>query len=84
MLAPVIGGPSVKPYQPEGVWESVAMFVSNTRFYQVDKGDKLYVAVFIPSGSASAPPASMDIFNGPTRETCTVRRERTDTPCKLW
>src|SRR4029078_7884732 len=42
LLAPVIGGPSVKPYQPEGVWESVAMFVSNTRFYQVDKGDKLY------------------------------------------
>ena len=37
-----LGGPSVKPYQPEGVWEAVAMPESNTHFYQPDHGDRLY------------------------------------------
>ena len=41
ILVEKIGGPSVKPYQPEGVWEAVAMLDSNTRFYKADTGDKL-------------------------------------------
>jgi mono/diheme cytochrome c family protein len=80
MLSPQIGGPSVKPYQPEGVWEAVAMIGSNTRFYQEDKGDGLYRRSLYTFWKRSAPPASMEIFNAPTREYCTVRRERTDTP----
>ncbi len=80
LLSPQIGGPSVKPYQPEGVWEAVAMVGSNTRFYKQDQGDGLYRRSMYWFWKRSAPPASMDIFNAPTRENCTVRRERTDTP----
>ncbi len=80
LLAPAIGGPSVKPYQPDGLWETVAMQGSNTRYYKQDTGEKLYRRSLYTFWKRSAPPASMDIFNAPTRESCTVRRERTDTP----
>jgi len=80
LLVPVVGGPSVKPYQPDGIWEAVAMEGSNTRFYKRDAGDKLYRRSLYTFWKRSAPPASMDIFGAPTRESCTVRRERTDTP----
>ncbi len=80
LLVPKIGGPSVKPYQPDGVWEAVAMIGSNTRDYQRDSGESLYRRSLYTFWKRSAPPASMDIFNAPSRETCTVRRERTDTP----
>ncbi len=80
LLNRTIGGPSVKPYQPAGVWETVAMDDSNTRFYKRDGGDKLYRRSMYTFWKRSAPPASMDIFNAPTREACTVRRERTNTP----
>jgi hypothetical protein len=80
LLVEKIGGPSVKPYQPDGVWEAVAMIGSDTRDYRRDKGDKLYRRSLYTFWKRSAPPASMDVFNAPTRETCTVRRERTDTP----
>ncbi|MBS0201844.1 MAG: DUF1553 domain-containing protein [Planctomycetes bacterium] len=80
LLVPKIGGPSVKPYQPEGVWEAVAMIGSNTRDYRRDTGDNLYRRSMYTFIKRSAPPASMEIFNAPARETCTVRRERTDTP----
>jgi hypothetical protein len=80
LLSPQIGGPSVKPYQPEGVWEAVAMLGSNTRFYKHDEGDGIYRRSVYTFWKRSAPPAAMDIFNAPTREQCTVRRERTDTP----
>jgi hypothetical protein len=75
-----IGGPSVKPYQPEGVWEAVAMKESDTRSYKQDAGDGLYRRSMYTLWKRSAPPASMEIFNAPSRETCTVRRERTNTP----
>ncbi len=80
ILVEEIGGPSVKPYQPEGVWESVAMLGSNTRFYKQDTGDKLYRRSLYTFWKRAAPPASMQIFNAPTREHATVRRERTNTP----
>ena len=74
------GGPSVKPYQPPGVWEAVAMIGSNTRDYREDQGENIYRRSLYTFWKRSAPPASMDIFNAPSRETCTVRRERTNTP----
>ena len=80
LLVPKIGGPSVKPYQPEGVWEAVAIIGSNTRDYKQDHGESLYRRSLYTFWKRSAPPASLDIFNAPSRESCTVRRERTDTP----
>lgn len=75
-----IGGPSVKPYQPDGVWEAVAMPESNTRKYTRDSGDALYRRSLYTFWKRAAPPAMMDVFNAPSRETCSVRRERTNTP----
>ena len=66
LLADKLGGPSVRPYQPDGVWEAVAMPGSNTRDYVPDSGDSSTAAASTPSGSGAAPPASMDIFNAPT------------------
>jgi len=80
LLVPKIGGPSVKPYQPDGVWEAVAMPESDTRFYRQDHGENLYRRSLYTFWKRAAPPAAMDILNAPSRETCTVRRERTDTP----
>jgi len=79
-LVPKLGGPSVKPYQPVGVWEAVAMIGSNTRDYKADTGENLYRRSMYTFWKRSAPPASMEIFNAPNRETCAVRRERTNTP----
>ncbi|MDX1969902.1 MAG: DUF1553 domain-containing protein, partial [Planctomycetaceae bacterium] len=80
ILTPKIGGPSVKPYQPDGVWEAVAMIGSNTRDYRRETGENLYRRSLYTFWKRSAPPASMDILNAPAREVCTVRRERTNTP----
>ena len=80
LLSERIGGASAKPYQPEGVWEAVAMIGSNTRDYKQDTGDNLYRRSLYTFWKRSAPPASMEIFNAPSREVCTVRRERTNTP----
>jgi hypothetical protein len=80
LLVRTIGGPSVRPYQPPGVWEAVAMIGSNTRDYKQDHGESLYRRSLYTFWKRAAPPASMEIFNAPSRETCTVRRERTDTP----
>jgi hypothetical protein len=80
LLDTAVGGPSVKPYQPDGVWEAVAMNGSNTKFYKQDAGVGLYRRSLYTFWKRSAPPASMELFNAPTRENCTVRRERTNTP----
>jgi hypothetical protein len=80
LLTTKIGGPSVHPYQPPGVWEAVAMPNSNTRDYKPDTGENLYRRSMYTFWKRAAPPASMDVFNAPTRETCVTRRERTDTP----
>src|SRR5262249_21005521 len=80
LLVRKIGGPSVKPYQPPGVWETVAMKESDTKAYQRDNGENLYRRSMYTFWKRSAPPASMEIFNAPSRENCCVRRERTNTP----
>ena len=80
LLSPKIGGPSVKPYQPPGVWEAVAMIGSNTRDYKQDSGESLYRRSMYTFWKRAAPPATMDVFNAPNRETCTMVRERTNTP----
>jgi hypothetical protein len=80
LLNAKIGGESVRPYQPVGIWETVAMPQSNTKIYKQDAGEKLYRRSMYTFWKRSAPPASMEIFNAPSRENCTVRRERTNTP----
>jgi len=80
LLVSKMGGPPVKPYQPGGVWEATSMPASNTKNYQQDQGNDLYRRSLYTLWKRSAPPASMEIFDGPTRESCTVRRERTNTP----
>jgi hypothetical protein len=80
ILVPKIGGPSVKPYQPEGVWEAVAMIGSNTRDYRRDSGENLYRRSLYTFWKRAAPPAMLEVFNAPNREFCTVKRERTNTP----
>jgi hypothetical protein len=52
----------------------------NTNRYQRDRGENLYRRSMYWFWKRSAPPASMDIFNAPSRESCTIKRERTNTP----
>jgi hypothetical protein len=80
LLVNKIGGPSVRPYMPPGVWEAVAMPGSNTRDYVADKGEGLYRRSLYTFLKRSAPPPNMDVFNATAREVCTVKRERTNTP----
>jgi mono/diheme cytochrome c family protein len=80
LLVNKIGGPPVKPYQPEGVWEAVAMKESDTKVYKQDAGPALYRRSLYTYWKRTAPPANMEILNAPSRETFCTRRERTDTP----
>jgi hypothetical protein len=80
LLVSKIGGPSVRPYQPPGVWEAVAMPGSNTRDYVADTGEGLYRRSLYTFLKRSAPPPNMEAFNATAREVCTVKRERTNTP----
>jgi hypothetical protein len=79
LLVKKLGGPSVKPYQPPGVWEAIAMNVSNTKSYEPGTGEDLYRRSLYTFWKRMAPPASMDIFNAPNREICNIQRERTNT-----
>ena len=78
LLIDEFGGPGVKPYQPGGLWAEVGLG-GNPKFVQ-DHGDKLYRRSLYTYWKRSAPPPSMQIFDAPTREKCTVQRSRTNTP----
>lgn len=78
LLHQEVGGPGVKPYQPEGLWNEVSLD-KGVRFVQ-DKGDKLYRKSMYIYWKRSAPHPGMTIFDAPTREKCTVQRARTNTP----
>ena len=80
LLAPQIGGPSVKPYQPEGIWEAVAMDGSNTRFYKQDSGDGLYRRSHVYLLEAQRAARLHGHVQRAHARICTVRRERTNTP----
>ncbi len=72
------GGPSVKPYQPAGLWEDVS--VERRYKYVADKGDGLYRRSMYTFWRRTCPPPSMLLFDAPDRETCFIRRARTNTP----
>lgn len=80
LLVEKVGGPSVKPYQPEGVWEAVAMKESNTRFYKQDEGEALHRRSLYTFWKRTAPHPAMETLNAPSREVFCTRRERTNTP----
>jgi hypothetical protein len=78
LLNPRMGGPGVKPYQPPGLWVEVGL--SGKPEFVQDHDDKLYRRSIYTYWKRSAPPPSMSIFDAPTREKCTIRRSRTNTP----
>ena len=80
LLVEVIGGKSVRPYQPAGLWKPVGFGGSNTSVFSQDKGEKLYRRSMYTFWKRTVPPPSMSIFDAPDRETCQVRRARTNTP----
>ncbi|MEK6233847.1 MAG: DUF1553 domain-containing protein, partial [Planctomycetales bacterium] len=79
-LNPALGGPSVKPYQPDGIWFAVGYTDSNTARFKRDSGDALYRRGVYTFWKRTAPPPTLATLDAPSRETCTVRRSRTNTP----
>jgi len=79
-LSAKMGGPGTRPYQPDHVWDVVGLAQSTTRNYTQDKGESLYRRTIYNLWKRQAPSPNMEVFNAPTREVCTVRRERTNTP----
>ncbi len=73
-------GKSVKPPQPADLWKTVSMVSSSTYSFKEDTGDKIYRRSFYTFWKRAMPPPQMTIFDAPTRESCTSRRERTNTP----
>jgi Protein of unknown function (DUF1553)/Protein of unknown function (DUF1549)/Concanavalin A-like lectin/glucanases superfamily/Planctomycete cytochrome C len=84
LLVERLGGPSVKPYQPSGLWKEVAFDVTGkaltAQVYEPDTGDALYRRSMYTFWKRTSPPPTMLIFDAPDRERCVVRRERTSTP----
>ena len=79
LLKEKIGGPGVRPYQPDGVWDEINVY-GNLRNYKHDRGDNLYRRSLYTFWKRTAAPPQMAIFDVPGREACRVRRSRTNTP----
>lgn len=73
-----IGGPSVYPYQPAGIWEALA--TRNITNYVQNHGDSLYRRSMYTIWKRTSPPPMMLNFDSPDRSLCTVRRQKTATP----
>ena len=84
LLVEKLGGPSVKPYQPAGIWEEVAMPESNTRIYVPDTGEGLYRRSVYTFWKRASPPASMETFDATSREVVCTKRARTNTPLQAF
>ena len=80
LLVDRLGGPPVRPYQPDGVWKVVGVINSNTEQFQQDHGEKLYRKSLYTFQKRSAAPPSMTIFDAVSRQSCAMRREITNTP----
>jgi hypothetical protein len=78
LLVPKIGGPSVYPYQPPGLWEELA--TRNATTYKVGKGDDLYRRSLYTVWKRTTPPPAAVSFDAAERLFCTVKRQRTSTP----
>ncbi len=79
LLVKRIGGPSVKPYQPAGLWEELAGGAGEAPYVQ-DKGAPLYRRSLYVYRKRTVPHPIMATFDAPSREVCQVKRPRTNTP----
>ena len=80
ILNPTIGGPSVKPYQPKGVWESTTSGRGQLAAYKQDHGEALYRRGMYTFIKLTAPPPSMMLFDASNRDQCEAKRSATNTP----
>lgn len=80
LLNSKIGGPSVKPYQPKGLWESATSGRGSLRSYQQDRGEALYRRGMYTFIKLTVPPPSMIIFDASNRDHCEIKRSKTNTP----
>ena len=81
LLTDQVGGPSVKPYQPEGLWKEVVGGGGGADFgYVMDEGDKQYRRSLYTFWKRTVPPPDMMTFDAVTRDFCMVSRETTSTP----
>jgi uncharacterized protein DUF1553 len=78
LLVERLGGPSVRPYQPEGLYKD--MTFSNMTAYQADRGDGLWRRSLYTFWKRTIMPPAMQVFDASARESCTVREPRTNTP----
>src|ERR1051325_6207208 len=79
LLVEKIGGPSVRPYMPAGVWDETSKY-GDLRGYKADQGEGLYRRTLYTIWKRTAAPPTMLMFDSPSRELCAVKRSRTDTP----
>jgi hypothetical protein len=79
LLKEKIGGPSVRPYMPPGVWDETSVY-GDLRNYKADNGDGLYRRTMYTIWKRTAAPPTSLLFDSPTREICMVKRSRTNTP----
>jgi hypothetical protein len=80
LLVKEIGGPSVKPYQPKGIWESSTSGRGVLAYYVQDHGEKLYRRGMYNFIKRTVPPPVMLMFDASNRDQCEVKRMRTNTP----
>jgi mono/diheme cytochrome c family protein len=80
LLSKEIGGPSVKPYQPEGLWEAATSGRGELAVYRQDDGNDLYRRGLYTFIKLTSPPPKPIIFDGSNRDVCEVTRNRTNTP----
>ncbi|WP_232835042.1 DUF1553 domain-containing protein [Pleomorphovibrio marinus] len=80
LLVEEVGGPSVKPYQPVGLWEEKGEFSNFLLTYRPDKGKDLYRKSMYTFIRRTSPAPAMTTFDVPGREDCTVQRQETNTP----
>ncbi|MDA8744255.1 DUF1553 domain-containing protein [Rubripirellula amarantea] len=80
LLSSTMFGPGTRPYQPTNIWNMVGLPGGDTREYEPDTGEGVYRRSLYNFWKRMSPPPSLETFNAPNREVCTVRRERTNTP----
>ncbi len=80
LLIKTIGGPSVKPYQPKGLWEGATSGRGVLASYKQDKGDNLYRRGMYTFIKLTLPPPGMSLFDASNRDQCEVKRSKTNTP----
>jgi len=80
LLVPTIGGPSVKPYQPDGLWEGATSGRGILSVYRQDHGEDLYRRGLYTFVKRTVPPPTMVIFDASNRDLCEVKRPNTNTP----